>query len=64
MAGNPVLMAMTWYADMEVIDGVLTTNCLGYDGGHCMFVDEEFGKILLNTYALSYESYVTITSGQ
>ena len=26
MAGNPVLMAMMWYSDMKVIDGVLTTN--------------------------------------
>ena len=27
------------------------------NGGHCMFVDEEFGKMLLNTYALPYEIY-------
>ena len=48
MAGNPVLMAMIWYADMEVVDGVLTTNCLGYDGGHCMFIygwDERGWKV-------------------
>lgn len=38
MAGNPVLMAMTWYADMEVVDGVLVTNQLGWEGGHCMFI--------------------------
>ena len=38
MSGNPVLIAMTWYADMEVINGVLSTSNLGYDGGHCMFI--------------------------
>lgn len=38
MAGNPVLMAMLWYSDMEVVDGVLTTNRKGCDGGHCMFI--------------------------
>ena len=37
-AGNPVLMAMMWYDDMEVIDGVLTTSYVGYAGGHCMFI--------------------------
>ena len=48
LAGNPVLMAMIWYGDMEVIDGVLTTNRLGYEGGHCMFIygwDERGWKV-------------------
>ena len=48
MAGNPVLMAMTWYADMEVVDGVLVTNQLGWEGGHCMFIygwDERGWKV-------------------
>lgn len=37
-AGNPVLMAMMWYDDMEVIDGILTTSYDGCAGGHCMFI--------------------------
>lgn len=37
-AGNPVLMAMMWYDDMEVIDGVLTTSYSNCAGGHCMFI--------------------------
>lgn len=38
MAGNPVLIAMEWFNDMEVVDGVLTTNYEGCAGGHCMFI--------------------------
>lgn len=39
MSGVPLLMAMEWYEDMEVdADGVLTTNYVGYAGGHCMFI--------------------------
>lgn len=38
IAGNPVLIAMNWFQDMEVIDGILTTEYRGYDGGHCMFI--------------------------
>lgn len=37
-AGIPLLMAMDWYADMEVIEGVLTTDYVGLEGGHCMFI--------------------------
>jgi len=37
-AGNPVLMAMMWYDDMEVVDGILTTSYEGCAGGHCMFI--------------------------
>lgn len=45
---NPVLIAMEWYSDMEVVDGVLTTSHIGYDGGHCMFIygwDERGWKV-------------------
>lgn len=35
---KPVVMAMTWYADMEVIDGILTTDLINNDGGHCMLI--------------------------
>lgn len=48
MAGVPLLMAMDWYTDMDVVDGVLTSNYVGNEGGHCMFIygwDERGWKI-------------------
>lgn len=48
MSGVPLLMAMEWYEDMVVEDGVLKTNFVGYGGGHCMFIygwDERGWKI-------------------
>lgn len=48
MAGVPLVMAMEWFEDMEVVDGVLTTNYQGYAGGHCMYIygwDERGWKI-------------------
>ena len=47
-AGNPVLIAMNWYTDMKVDDGVLITNYQHCDGGHCMFIygwDERGWKV-------------------
>ena len=47
-AGVPLLMAMEWYEDMAVENGVLKTNYVGYAGGHCMFIygwDERGWKI-------------------
>lgn len=47
-AGVPLLMAMEWYSDMRLEDGVLKTNYVGYEGGHCMFIygwDERGWKI-------------------
>lgn len=39
LASNvPLVMAMDWYADMRVVNGVLTTNHKGMEGGHCMFI--------------------------
>lgn len=38
MAGNPVLIAMEWFEDMEVVDGILTTDYRNSAGGHCMFI--------------------------
>lgn len=38
MAGNPVLIAMEWFEDMEVVDGILTTDYHNSAGGHCMFI--------------------------
>lgn len=48
MSGTPLLMAMEWYSDMQVLDGVLTSNYIGCEGGHCMFIygwDERGWKI-------------------
>lgn len=49
MAGVPLLMAMEWFDDMKVgDDGVLSTEYIGYAGGHCMFIygwDERGWKI-------------------
>lgn len=48
LSGVPLLMAMEWYEDMEVVDGVLTTDFIGYGGGHCMFIygwDERGWKV-------------------
>ena len=48
MAGNPILMAMTWYNDMKVVNGILVTNHRGNAGGHCMFIygwDEKGWKV-------------------
>ena len=48
MSGVPLLMAMEWFNDMEVVDGVLQTDYVGYGGGHCMFIygwDERGWKI-------------------
>lgn len=50
LAGNPVVIAVDWYSDMKVKDGVLTS---GYSedlksGGHCMVIygyDEEGWKV-------------------
>ena len=38
IAGNPVIIAMKWYKDMKVANGVLTTSFKGYEGGHCIFI--------------------------
>lgn len=35
---NPVVIAIKWYSDMKVIDGILTTNKKKYSGGHCMVI--------------------------
>lgn len=55
-AGNPVLMAMMWYDDMEVIDGVLTTSYVGEAGGHCMFIYgwNETGWLIQNSWGEEY----------
>lgn len=39
-AGNPVVMAMNWYKDMKVVDGILTSTFekANQSGGHCMVI--------------------------
>ena len=34
----PVVIAIEWYSDMKVINGVLTTKYKGKRGGHCMLL--------------------------
>lgn len=39
MKKSPVIMAMKWYADIKVVDGVINTACGSqYNGGHCMVI--------------------------
>lgn len=50
VAGNPVVMAMTWYNDMKVVDDVLTSEFEKVDnaGGHCLLIygyDERGWKV-------------------
>lgn len=48
MAGNPVLIGMMWYEDMEVINGILTTDYKNETGGHAMVIcgwDENGWKV-------------------
>lgn len=62
LAGNPVLIAMEWYADMEVVDGVLTTSYKGYDGGHCMFIYgwNELGWKVQNSWGEDWGNHGTM----
>lgn len=39
------------------INVIINDAVVQRSGGHCMFVDEEFGRMLLNTYTLPYEIY-------
>lgn len=48
MAGKPVVFAITWYKDMKVVNGILTTNYEASSGGHCMIIygwDERGWKV-------------------
>lgn len=55
-SGIPLLMAMDWYADMRVVDGALTTDFAGYEGGHCMFIYgwEERGWRVQNSWGKNW----------
>lgn len=45
------------FEKLFAINVIINDAVVQRNGGHCMFVDEEFGKMLLNTYALPYEIY-------
>lgn len=38
MSGAPLLMGMEWFSDMRVEDGILITDYIGNEGGHCMLI--------------------------
>ena len=38
MSGKPVVFAITWYRDMKVVNGILTTEYKSPSGGHCMII--------------------------
>lgn len=62
LAGNPVLIAMMWYDDMEVVDGVLTTSYQGSAGGHCMFIYgwNEIGWKVQNSWGEDWGNHGTM----
>lgn len=37
-SGYPIPIGVLWYSDMEVKDGILTTNYKDCKGGHCMLI--------------------------
>lgn len=45
------------FEKLFAINVIINDAVVQRNGGHCMFVDEEFGRMLLNTYALPYEIY-------
>lgn len=50
--GIPLLMAMEWYSDMKVVNGVLRSEFIGNEGGHCMFIYgwNETGWLVQNSW--------------
>ena len=40
LSGNPVIMAMPWYDDIKIVNGVMSTRCVktAKTGGHCMVI--------------------------
>ena len=53
---GPVVIGMTWYKDMKVVDGVLTTEKKNKDGGHCMVIYgwNEKGWLVQNSWGLGW----------
>ena len=54
LSGNPVVMAMPWYDDIKIVDGVMVTNQVKTNktGGHCMVIVgwDETGWIVQNSW--------------
>ena len=52
MKNGPVVFAMPWYDDIEVKNGVITTNQKGDPGGHCMVIYgwNEQGWLIQNSW--------------
>lgn len=59
---NPVVIAMDWYEDMKVVNGILTTNRNGDDGGHCMLLVgwNEKGWIVQNSWGEKWGTKGTV----
>lgn len=58
ITGNPVLISMWWFDDIEIVDGVMKTNCIKSKntGGHCMVVYgwNEDGWLVQNSWGSSW----------
>lgn len=56
MKKTPVIMAMDWYEDIEVVDGVMQTNYQVPCGGHCMVIYgwNEHGWKIQNSWGTSW----------
>lgn len=56
MKGNPIVMTMTWYEDIRVIDGVMTTKMEKQTGGHCMVIYgwNETGWLVQNSWGTGW----------
>lgn len=45
------------FEKLFTINVIINDTVVQHNGGHCMLVDEEFGKMLLDAYTLPYEIY-------
>ena len=53
MKHGPVIFAIPWYDDMEVINGMLTSEQKGDAGGHCMVIYgwNQYGWLIQNSWS-------------
>ncbi len=58
----PVVMAMKWYGDIRVVNGILTTKYKNYRGGHCMLIYgwNEKGWKVLNSWGTGWGNKGTV----
>ena len=45
------------FARLFAINVIINDDVVRKNGGHCMFVDKEFGRALLDGYTMPYELY-------